>query len=118
MAKLPAGSKDKLIQRVRALSGFLGAYSVISSAIEKGANIGAKIKHGDDALSLAARCGKLGSVKALIKAGADIHATDYNDNTVLIACNASVSVVLRWQSFSLMLALMSMLGIMRGGLPS
>ena len=61
---------------------------LVEFLIEKGANIGAKIKHGDDALSLAAECGKLSSVKALIKAGADIHATDYNDNTVLISCNA------------------------------
>ena len=47
MAKLPAGSKDKLIQRVRALYGFLGAYSVISSAMEE------VVDSGDDLLPFA-----------------------------------------------------------------
>ena len=44
MAKLPAGSENILIQRVRALSGFLGAYSVISSAMEE------VVDSGDDLL--------------------------------------------------------------------
>ena len=60
---------------------------LVEFLIEKGANIGAKIMHGGDALSLAAVCGKLGSVKALVKAGANVHTTENNGNTALIACN-------------------------------